>query len=111
MNRDNGKGIQSVSSVNYSLITPDELVSLLKVPKKTIYRWVSQARIPFIKLGRHLRFDPNAVLTYFKERSGQQMKPCTPSFDLLIASHSSPLEGKRCLKNETAAKSSSLKGD
>ena len=45
-----------------TLIKIDELSRRLSIPKGTIYNWVSQHRIPFIKAGRALRFDVEEVL-------------------------------------------------
>ncbi len=40
------------------LIDIDELSTRLKIAKGTLYNWVYLRRIPFVKLGRALRFDP-----------------------------------------------------
>ena len=37
----------------------EEIQELLKVPKKTVYKWTSESRIngfPYYKIGRHLKF-------------------------------------------------------
>jgi len=39
------------------LITIDELSAAWSVPKATLYNWVNQGRLPYVKLGRSLRFD------------------------------------------------------
>ncbi len=39
------------------LITIAELSALWSVPKATLYNWVNQGRLPYVKLGRSLRFD------------------------------------------------------
>ena len=39
------------------LINIDELSALWSVPKATLYNWVNQRRLPYVKLGRSLRFD------------------------------------------------------
>jgi len=38
-------------------MTIDELSALWSVPKATLYNWVNQGRLPYVKLGRSLRFD------------------------------------------------------
>jgi excisionase family DNA binding protein len=43
------------------LINIDELAARLAVAKSTLYNWVYLRRIPYIKAGRCLRFDPQAV--------------------------------------------------
>ena len=43
------------------LIDIDELAAQLSVAKGTLYNWVYLRRIPYIKAGRCLRFDPQAV--------------------------------------------------
>jgi excisionase family DNA binding protein len=54
------------------LIDTNELSRLLSVPKGTLYQWVYLRRIPFIKAGRSLRFDPQEVL---------QSLPHSPTMD------------------------------
>ena len=44
------------------LIDIDELASRLSIAKGTLYNWVYLKRIPYIKAGRCLRFDPDEVL-------------------------------------------------
>jgi excisionase family DNA binding protein len=39
------------------LIDIDELAARLSIKKHTLYNWVYLRRIPFVKLGRALRFD------------------------------------------------------
>ena len=43
------------------LINIDELATRLAVAKGTLYNWVYLKRIPYVKAGRCLRFDPQAV--------------------------------------------------
>lgn len=50
------------------LITIDELSALWSVPKATLYNWVNQGRLPYVKLGRSLRFDLIQI-EEFRERS------------------------------------------
>lgn len=38
------------------LLTIEELSQLWRTPKGTLYNWVSQGRLPHVKLGRSLRF-------------------------------------------------------
>ena len=44
------------------LIDIDELATRLSISKGTLYNWVYLKRIPYIKAGRCLRFDPEEVL-------------------------------------------------
>ena len=44
------------------LIDIDELAGRLSTAKGTLYNWVYLKRIPYIKAGRCLRFDPDEVL-------------------------------------------------
>ncbi|MDH4257804.1 MAG: helix-turn-helix domain-containing protein [Candidatus Aminicenantes bacterium] len=39
-----------------NLPTIDELRQRLKIPKKTIYKWAREKKVPCRKLGKHLRF-------------------------------------------------------
>jgi excisionase family DNA binding protein len=62
-----------------NLCTPKELALLLKVPEKTIYYWVSRKDIPYIKIGRHLRFKAHLVLQAFEAKTEESRRRC---FDL-----------------------------
>ncbi|HEX3747700.1 MAG TPA: helix-turn-helix domain-containing protein [Bryobacteraceae bacterium] len=44
------------------LIDINELSRRISIPKGTLYNWVYQHRIPFIKAGRSLRFDAQEVI-------------------------------------------------
>ena len=51
----------TVRNPKASLIDINELSSRLSIAKGTLYNWVYLRRIPFIKAGRCLRFDYDAV--------------------------------------------------
>jgi excisionase family DNA binding protein len=53
-------GIENASPT--CLVDIDELSRRLSIPKGTLYNWVYLRRIPFIKAGRSLRFDPLEVM-------------------------------------------------
>lgn len=64
-------------SENNSLLTIEEIASELKVSTKTVYYWVGRFEIPFVKIGRHLRFNRDVVLHFF-ERKTKERFPCLP---------------------------------
>jgi excisionase family DNA binding protein len=43
------------------LLTPKKVAERYDVSVKTIYKWAESGRLPSIKLGYLLRFDPDAV--------------------------------------------------
>jgi len=49
------------------LMDIDELATRLAIAKGTIYNWVYLKRIPYIKAGRCLRFDYDAVFTALRQ--------------------------------------------
>ncbi len=51
-----------------NLITIEELSTRWQIPKSTLYNWVNQRRLPYVKLGRSLRFNV-ADLDALLERS------------------------------------------
>lgn len=56
---------------NKQLMTLSEIARLLNVPKSWIYQRTQHgpgASIPFVKLGKYLRFDPDEVLAFFKSQ-------------------------------------------
>lgn len=50
------------------LLTIHEMASRLKVSAKTIYYWVHRKEIPYLKVGKHLRFDEGKVILSFESR-------------------------------------------
>jgi excisionase family DNA binding protein len=50
-----------VTSNDKHLIDINELSRRLNIAKGTLYNWVYLRRIPFVKLGRALRFDLNEI--------------------------------------------------
>ncbi len=47
-----------------ALIGIDELAVLLRIHKGTIYNWVYRRKIPYVKVGRLVRFDLNEIAKY-----------------------------------------------
>lgn len=43
------------------LLNIDELVEYISVPKGTIYNWISQKKLPYIKMGRRIKFDKQDI--------------------------------------------------
>jgi len=54
---------------NTKFVTAKELAQILRVPISTIYSWTSNNKIPYLKIGKHLRFDLNKVVEYFEKRT------------------------------------------
>ncbi|MBS1983137.1 MAG: helix-turn-helix domain-containing protein [Bdellovibrionales bacterium] len=54
---------------NSDLLTPNELADALKVSVNTVYYWISRSEVPYIKVGRHLRFVLKNVLAYFEAQT------------------------------------------
>lgn len=52
-----------------SLLTIQELSQILKISKKTIYGWVHDNYVPYMKLGGAVRFDENQIKTWLAKRS------------------------------------------
>ena len=43
------------------LLSPQELSDVLSISIETVYAWTSQKRIPYIKMGRLVRFNADEV--------------------------------------------------
>jgi excisionase family DNA binding protein len=52
------------ASVCPTLIGIDELASILHIRKGTIYNWVYRRKIPYVKVGRLVRFDLKEIAKY-----------------------------------------------
>lgn len=44
------------------LWTPDDVARAGRVSRRTVGKWCAEKRIPYIKIGRTIRFRPEAVL-------------------------------------------------
>lgn len=42
----------------------------LKGGARSVYKLVEQTDMPFVRIGRRVRFDVDAVIDYFRERGG-----------------------------------------
>ncbi len=60
--------------MNQRLLNVSELSEYLGLPKNTIYAWVSQRRIPFVKCGRLTRFDLQKIEQWIEGNSHKQKK-------------------------------------
>jgi excisionase family DNA binding protein len=48
------------------ILTTDEVAALFKIPKATLYKWISQGTAPpFYKIGRVNRWKRSAVMAWF----------------------------------------------
>ena len=62
--------------MNEKLITAGELAQVLKVPISWIYDRTRQGpeAIPFTKLGKYCRFNPDEVIRFFKDKGASMDK-------------------------------------
>jgi len=54
------------------LLTTEQTAQLLGIKAWTLRSWVSQRKIPFIKLGRLVRFDEEAIRAFIQDNAVQQ---------------------------------------
>lgn len=50
------------------LATVEEIAPYLRVKVKTVYAWVSARQIPFIKIGRVIRFDRDQITEWVQSK-------------------------------------------
>ena len=60
--------------MNRRLLNVEELSELTGLSKNTIYCWVSQRRIPFVKVGRLTKFDLQKIDQWIEENSVRERK-------------------------------------
>jgi excisionase family DNA binding protein len=58
-----------------NLITKEQLSKKVGVTPRTIESWMRLGHIPYIKIGRSVRFDEGDVLKSLKRRHGRNMDP------------------------------------
>ena len=52
-----------------SFLTTRELAKKLSVPINTVYFWISKNEIPYIKIGKHNRFNYEEVMAFFRNKT------------------------------------------
>ncbi|MFH1381235.1 MAG: helix-turn-helix domain-containing protein [Candidatus Omnitrophota bacterium] len=50
------------------LFSPQQLAKLLGISKKTVYDWIFTKKIPYYKVGRLVRFNPDEICRWLQER-------------------------------------------
>lgn len=74
------------------LLSVIELSKILNIPVATIYYKVHRRELPFIKIGRHLRFDLDEVIKFFREETSKNDSCAKFEFDIGDGSGSLKLE-------------------
>ena len=52
-----------------ALVGIDDAARTLGVSVYTLRRWIAQQRVPFVRLGRCVRFDPHALAQFIETNS------------------------------------------
>jgi len=55
------------------LWTIEDFMNYVSVSRSTIYGWVADGKVPFIKVNGVLRFDPDAVLDWLREAARKSL--------------------------------------
>lgn len=53
------------------MFTIKDVMSEYKVSKRTVYNWIDQG-LPFIKVGKLIRFEPSAVREWFLNQNSNK---------------------------------------
>ena len=56
------------------LLTITDLASLLQVSPQSIRKWIFQRSIPFVKVGRLIRFKPSEIDRWLNESSHKERR-------------------------------------
>jgi len=56
------------------LLTPNEVIEVLQIPKSTLYKLCSEGEIPAAKIGKHWRFDRERVNRWLEEQFEAQQQ-------------------------------------
>ena len=69
---DGSAELPAVTTSTAPLLTIDTVAEALSVTRRHVQRLVAERRIPFLKVGRFIRFDPAALNVWLEE---QQVEP------------------------------------
>lgn len=67
-------GIEDSKKSMTKLISPTGLAEMLGISLETVYAWTSQKRVPYIKMGRLVRFDVEEITSWL---GGHKVAPHT----------------------------------
>ena len=76
------------------LLTVQEAARFLAVSVSTLYGWVWQRRIPFVKIGRALRFDPRDLEAFIEANKQLPRKELSHSGSRTIPCYNTRAAGK-----------------
>lgn len=62
--------------MNKRLIDVQELSDMLEISVNTVYAWVSQRKIPFVKCGRLTKFDVRKIDEWIEKNSVAEKEFC-----------------------------------
>lgn len=61
--------------INKRLLTPKEVSEYLGIKEKTLYKWVYEKKIPYVKLSHKvLRFDKEKIDMWIEEKMEEPLK-------------------------------------
>ncbi|MHB8485215.1 MAG: helix-turn-helix domain-containing protein [Candidatus Acidiferrales bacterium] len=82
------------TSAREGLLTIREASQYLSVSVSTLYGWVWQRRIPFVKIGRVLRFDPQDLAAFIEANKHVPRKEISPSSSRVNPCYNTRAAGK-----------------
>ncbi len=65
-----------IMNITKRLINPKELSDMLEISVNTVYSWVSQRKIPFVKCGRLTKFDVQKIDEWIEKNSVEEKEFC-----------------------------------
>lgn len=57
------------------LLTVDEVTQLLKLSKGAVYQMIARREIPYLKMGRRVRFDKTEISTWINKQRVKEYIP------------------------------------
>jgi excisionase family DNA binding protein len=76
------------------LLTVREAAQYLAVSVSTLYGWVWRRRIPFVKIGRALRFDPQDLAAFIEANKHVPRKEISPTSSRVNPCYNTRAAGK-----------------
>lgn len=54
------------------LISVEEVAKILKISNNTVYYYATKGAIPYIRIGRHIRFCVKEIEAWLRKKSGEE---------------------------------------
>ena len=80
MKKEDNPTLESEDTGIERLLTPKDISEKLQIRLSTIYHWVKMRKIPFLRIGKHIRFRSSDIARWIEEQCQEKINLRTRFF-------------------------------